>query len=101
MNWIILNQIDNSVIAQALIDIGVDVNATDKEGNTALHKTAKLGNFPSIALCIILFYPIQHIPKYLGNIAVADSLVKAKIGLNTENNHGATPLKLAKSSGMI
>lgn len=30
---------------------------------------------------------------------MADSLVKARAGLNVENNHGETPLKLAKSSG--
>lgn len=46
MDWIALKQLDNYVIAQTLIDSGAYVNATDKDGNTALHKTAKLGKFP-------------------------------------------------------
>lgn len=32
---------------------------------------------------------------------VADSLIKAKANLNIENNNGDTPLKLAKSSGLL
>lgn len=43
-------QLDYYSIAQALIDSDVDVNATDKDGNTALHKTAKLGQFPNTTI---------------------------------------------------
>lgn len=45
MNSIVLYQIDNYLIAQILIDNGADVNATDKHGNTPLHKTASFGQF--------------------------------------------------------
>lgn len=95
------------MIAQALIDSGADVNATDRDGNTALHKTAKLGNFSNSTIWILTlkfkFTTLNSIfgiiSKYSGTIAVADLLVKARAGLNNENNHGETPLKLAKASG--
>ena len=63
-------------IVAALVDSGVDVDATDQSGNTALHRVAEDGEE-----------------------VVVQALLKVGVKSGVKNKAGKTPLDLAKAAG--
>ena len=63
-------------IIEALLEAGIDLELTDQEGNTALHKAASTGN-----------------------TEILNTLIKKGANIHATNNNGDTPLHLAIRKG--
>lgn len=50
---------------------------------------------------LLFIQKITSISFYSGAVKIADLLVKSKANLNMENIFGDTPLKVAKTSGLV
>lgn len=95
---------------QTLITQGVDVNARDKEGWTALHFAAELGHTRICQLLIQAGADINAKSTMYGETALhlavdnlalecCKYLIQASADIHTKNNDGSTPLHLAAETG--
>ncbi|KAJ7563477.1 hypothetical protein O6H91_03G111800 [Diphasiastrum complanatum] len=110
--WLPLHTLSASgrtVIVDELLTHGVDVNATDKDGLTALHKAIASGKETIVKHLIkagadvfvkdkdgasLLHYAVQY-----GNAAIAKVLLTHSVDVNHSDNDGWTPLHVAVPGG--
>lgn len=94
-------------IVRILLNRGADVNATDKDGNTPLHNSAKVRNLGIVQELInrgadvnarnhLGNTPLHRVfyTTGVGSIDVAQLLIASGADINSRNNSGHTPLHL-------
>jgi ankyrin repeat protein len=91
--------------ANALFEMGVDVNYTNPEGVTALMFASEAGHLPMVELLLhqgakVNYSPNNQVDALLGaciggHVFVADTLIQNGANVNTDNKNGVTPLMYA------
>lgn len=101
----------NRPLVKALIDRGVDLTAVNKDGNTALHIAAKVGNVEIATRLLKAGADVNAVgsggatPLHYAAHTAGKRMVQALLGWeatpNAKDNEGNTALDLAKDRGMV
>ncbi|MBA3023183.1 MAG: ankyrin repeat domain-containing protein [Gammaproteobacteria bacterium] len=101
-------QAGNTIVLEKHINDGVDVNETDRNGNTALHYACE-ASLSCVKLLIEAEANVNpvgrkdntplHIAASLGEAAIAPLLIDAGANIHAENDYGWSPLQTAASRG--
>jgi ankyrin repeat protein len=99
----------NSAAVRALIQKGVDVNASEVDGTTALHWAAQTDSLETVELLIRAGAKVGAANRYgvqplsiaaiSGNTAIIEALLKAGADPNTTQSEGETALMTAARTG--
>jgi ankyrin repeat protein len=95
-----------------LLDAGVDKNATDKDGMTALHTAAVLGDVPVVTMLLAHGANTEakevqggltalHLAAFGGHSAVVSKLLVAAAKVDARSADGRTPLYFAAAKGHV
>ncbi|ELR25000.1 ankyrin repeat-containing protein [Acanthamoeba castellanii str. Neff] len=90
-------------VEELLVRHGVEVNATDHLGNTALHYAAGAGHLAAVLALLArpsLRLNATNNAAWRGNREVVEALVKAGADTTVSNGAGQQPFALAKDSAV-
>jgi len=95
--------------AELFIKAGMDINARDKDGSTALMVASEKGDIEMVQLLIqngadvnaknIDSYTALMYVAYKGNLEIAELLLKNKVDLSAKDKDGWTALRYASIQG--
>ncbi|APR98867.2 ankyrin repeat domain-containing protein [Wolbachia endosymbiont of Folsomia candida] len=92
-------------IVEALIEKGIDINATDKDGLTPLHEVVGNGHVEVMNILIKKGanvnavgkdgHTLLHVAAYVDNKEIVEFLIKKGLNINLANKYGHSPLHIA------